>query len=157
MGGSGSDEIWGGDGIDTANYDFRNEKLRLSADGLAASGAAGETDRIMPDVENLTGGKNNDTIYGTDAVNILRGGKGNDVMYGYGGDDILLGQEGDDTIVGGAGIDLLHGGQGNDRLDARDGERDIVFGKEGASPHVGYDQASVDRGLDGVYYVDVLR
>ena len=70
------------------------------------------------------GGIGNDTVYGTDAADLLAGDEysktdmlinemdlrgGNDVIRGYGGRDIIKGGFGDDLLDGGDDVDLLYG------------------------------------------------
>ena len=51
------------------------------------------------------GDADNETIFGTDWLDILNGVAGDDRVYGF---------EGDDTITGGNGRDRLFGGPGDD-------------------------------------------
>ena len=44
-GGTGTDSLVGGDGIDTASYTGRTENLTIVLDGIFNDGAAGENDR----------------------------------------------------------------------------------------------------------------
>lgn len=53
-----------------------------------------------------------DTIYGSNAGDVLSGGAGNDVLIGRDGDDILEGGGGDDTLDGGYGNDIYRFGRG---------------------------------------------
>jgi Ca2+-binding RTX toxin-like protein len=98
----------------------------------------------------LDGG--DDTIYGSEARDILFGGAGNDVIHGYGGDDLIFGDQGrvtctttsydpDDPRNGlcvdlGGTIDFratnvtTHTGSGNDVVFAGSGN-DIVMGQQG--------------------------
>lgn len=57
--------------------------------------------------ENVTGGSNNDELYGDDYNNIMRG---------LGGDDLLAGRGGNDILYGGLGADTFYltPGDGND-------------------------------------------
>jgi Ca2+-binding RTX toxin-like protein len=92
----------------------------------ADDGQSGETDDVTYTVENLVGGTGNDTLTGSDAVNVISGGAGNDLISGVsnatcpvGGGDVLNGDANDDTISmgttancgaivnGGAGIDIV--------------------------------------------------
>ncbi len=66
----------------------------------------------------VRGSLSKDIIRANDKGNRIYGFKGNDQLYGNGGSDI---------IVGGPGRDLIVGGAGNDLIDARDGQRDVVF------------------------------
>ncbi|MFT6258380.1 MAG: Ca2+-binding RTX toxin-like protein [Rickettsiales bacterium] len=67
----------------------------------------------------LSGGENNDILFGTD---------GNDILFGEGGDDEFYGGEGNDELWGGKGADALYGEGGDDilRYEAVDG----VYGGE---------------------------
>jgi hypothetical protein len=69
----------------------------------------------------------NDTITGTQFVDIITGGEGNDTITGLGGNDILDGNEGNDTISGGEGDDIITGSEGNDTLSG-EGGNDFVDG-----------------------------
>ena len=53
----------------------------------------------------ITGGKDNDTLLGTDGADTISGGEGNDSLVGGPGDDTLVGGPGNDTISGGGGSD----------------------------------------------------
>jgi len=72
----------------------------------------------------------NQSLAGTDAVDIIEGGGGNDSVYGRGGDDVLSGGTGDDYLTGEQGNDSLDGGEGNDRLYGNDGD-DLLMGGDG--------------------------
>jgi Ca2+-binding RTX toxin-like protein len=52
----------------------------------------------------------------TASVAPLTGGTNNDILYGFAGNDTISGGGGDDFIDGGAGNDTLSGGAGNDRF-----------------------------------------
>jgi serralysin len=94
---------------------------------------------VLISIENVGGSRENDSIRGDGADNILAGEAGEDVIFGRGGDDLLLGDFGisgiygadaDDFLDGGAGNDVIKGGGGNDTivggLDA-----DELFGEQG--------------------------
>ena len=55
-------------------------------------------------------------IHGTDNSEIITGGLENDTIFGYDGNDLLIGLFGDDTFVGGAGADLINGNVGIDEI-----------------------------------------
>ncbi|MCA9941851.1 MAG: ExeM/NucH family extracellular endonuclease [Ardenticatenaceae bacterium] len=55
-------------------------------------------------------------IHGTDSGEIITGGLENDSIFGYGGNDLLLGLFGDDTFTGGAGADFINGQFGLDTI-----------------------------------------
>lgn len=56
-------------------------------------------------IENVTGSKFNDYLWGDNGNNVIKGGDG---------DDFLDGHHGDDVLEGGAGADYLHGPGGGD-------------------------------------------
>ncbi|MCE9578987.1 MAG: hypothetical protein K8W52_38035 [Deltaproteobacteria bacterium] len=119
---SDADIMNGGAGIDTASYALRSNAVNVSLDASANDGETGELDKVMTDVENVTGGAGNDTIVGSAGDNLLAGGAGDDAISGGAGDDRLRGDAGDDT---------LHGDAGNDRFDegaATDGADTMVGG-----------------------------
>jgi Ca2+-binding RTX toxin-like protein len=157
-GASGGDVMSGGYDDDTVTYEGRDENLRIYLSGRAESGRAGERDRIMTDVENVTGGERDDIMVGSRYANTLRGGPGDDRIDGGAGDDHLEGEDGDDRITGGRGADVLMGGNGSDWLDARDRDhQDVIYGKDSSNPYDGYDRAMIDRlwyGDDQAYGVD---
>jgi hypothetical protein len=115
----GGDRIFGGAGSDTVDYSGRSANLTitLSANG-ADDGQAGEGDEIRQ-VENVAGGRGNDTIENiADAPTSVgfNGGPGNDRLSGGAGHDFL---------VTGTGVDLVFGQAGSDQMifdDADDGD-----------------------------------
>jgi serralysin len=58
-------------------------------------------------IENATGGRSNDKLYGNAAANTLKGNGGKDSLQGHAGRDILMGGSGSDTLVGGSGSDAF--------------------------------------------------
>lgn len=72
----------------------------------------------------------NQSLVGTDAVDVIEGGGGNDSLYGRGGDDVLSGGTGDDYLTGEQGNDSLDGGEVNDRLYGNDGD-ELLMGGDG--------------------------
>lgn len=141
IGGWMSDVIDGGGGIDTASYfdaragsggrgvtvdilyDDRN-------DGLSASGD------VLISIENLTGSRHDDSLFGSGRDNVLNGWTGDDRIEGRGGNDrilggtgndLLFGQAGNDRIDGGGGRDLIAGGLGNDTLTGGAARDTFVF------------------------------
>jgi Ca2+-binding RTX toxin-like protein len=122
IGSFGADVFQGDSGIDTADYSSRTDNLTLHIDGQPDSGAPGEGDQIMGDVENVIGGAGNDLITGNPSNNSLVGGAGNDTLWG---------STGNDTLVGDAGHDALYGQDGNDILYGKDGQTDTLDGGNG--------------------------
>ena len=124
----GSDALLGGAGDeDYLSYTDRLTPVTLDQDDKADDGAAGEKDRVAPDLEQLVGGSDDDKISGGAAANQLLGGPGNDTLRGFDGDDELYGEAGDDTALGGPGDDFVSGDDDNDRLLGFAGE-DVITG-----------------------------
>jgi Ca2+-binding RTX toxin-like protein len=97
-GGSGADRLNGGAGVDTASY------ANAAAAGVTASllnakvntgEAAGDT---YVSIENLLGSAFEDTLIGSNGVNVLNGGAGDDRLIGNGRIDTLTGGLGADTF-----------------------------------------------------------
>ena len=100
---SGRDWIYYGDSIDGVQIDLK--------DGTATGGLA-EGD-IISNIENLSGSKFADELFGDSGANSLKGGKGGDTILGRAGADIINGGKGADTLSGGRGNDTLsYGGSG---------------------------------------------
>jgi Ca2+-binding RTX toxin-like protein len=113
----------------------------------------------------LTGGKGNDTLYGSGGDDLLSGGEDNDVMYGEGGNDVLFGDEGNDVLyagdgndylVGGTENDVIYGGKGNDTLEGGTGN-DILKGGENDDTYIigpgdGQDVIEDKEGKNKVYF-----
>jgi len=100
VGGLGADHYIGGDGVDTITYAERTAGVTIDARGtVGVSGEAGEGDTIDSDIEVLTGGSGNDTIYANAADNLIFGGAGNDTMQGFLGADTFDGGDGIDTVT----------------------------------------------------------
>lgn len=79
----------------------------------------------------ITPGTNKDnTLTGSDRLDIMFGRKGDDILDGRGGKDFLFGGKGDDQLFGGDGNDKLFGGKGDDYLDGGAGS-DYLFGDKG--------------------------
>lgn len=58
-------------------------------------------------IENATGGRSNDKLYGNGAANTLKGSGGKDSLHAHSGDDVLIGGSGSDTLSGGSGSDVF--------------------------------------------------
>jgi Ca2+-binding RTX toxin-like protein len=107
-GSDGTDVISGGTGNDFVDYRWRTDNLTIRLDGTARSGAPGEDDKIMTDVENALGGSGNDLIVGNSQANYLSGGAGNDTIFGNGGTDALVGGTGVDSVFGGSAYSFFY-------------------------------------------------
>lgn len=156
---AGADDYTGGPGVDTVDYGVRSAPLEITLDNVATDGQAGEGDNVRSDVENVVGGKGNDTIRGTDAANILRGGPGDDDITGYGGQDQLYGDADQDQLYGGNDADTLFGGEGMDRLDGG-ADPDTLHGDNGPDTLLGgtgNDKMYGDAGTDTVSYQSLVQ
>jgi Ca2+-binding RTX toxin-like protein len=129
-GGAGADAMNGGGGnADSVSYSTRTRDVRINVNDGAANdgeldtdpvtvGLQPEGDNVGGDVEQLTGGKGDDTLVGDAGNDTLNGGNGDDNLNGLQGNDVLSGGSGNDTILGHAGKDTLSGATGNDDLDS---------------------------------------
>lgn len=142
--GGGADTIAGGEGRDTVSHHFRTGTVRVSLDGRANDGQAGEGDDVRPDVENVTGsGGAPNVLVGSSGANELRGGKRADRLSGGRGNDRLFGFGGRDTFSGGAGADRMYANDcGRDRLDGGPGRDHAVIDRGRLDRLI-----SVERGL----------
>ncbi len=103
VGGAGGDSLLGGEGSDTASYDTANAAVVAS---LANPGTLNRGDALgdsYTSIENLTGSRFADTLYGNTSSNSLSGGAGNDTLSGGGGGDKYSGGEGSEDTVSYAG------------------------------------------------------
>ena len=140
--GDGSDDVLGGAGVDTLEFNGSNANEVMVV--TAAAGGVAELTRdvgnivmSLQDIERIEvdglGGDDRIDARGVAAnagVNVtLDGGDGNDVLRAGGGSDRVYGGIGDDWIAGGARGDRLAGGEGEDRFvfggEYRDGRKDL--------------------------------
>jgi Ca2+-binding RTX toxin-like protein len=132
-GGDGADVFNGGAGKDTVTYASRatpaGVRVRIGAgpvSGNGADGPVGNRDRVVADVENLTGSPRVDYLFGNGQPNTLDGGDTRDKITGKGGNDTVLGKGGEDVLRGGPGADHLVGGADRDNLNAQGGGGDVI-------------------------------
>jgi Ca2+-binding RTX toxin-like protein len=146
QGGAGTDVIAGGPGEDEVSYSDHPGAVRISLDGRANDGAAGENDWVRADVENATGSRGRTTFIGNASPNefwgashegnVVRTGAGNDLIIAspvFGsreGPNVLSGGAGDDSVQAGSGRDILLGGAGDDSLSGN-GSPDVIGGGPG--------------------------
>ena len=102
-------DLNGGGGVDLLTYALYPTGSSVSVD--LAAGTATAIGGMVSNIENLTGGADDDTLSGDAANNILTGGLGDDDLTGRGGNDIYVFADGwgSDTIVEnvGEGLDTL--------------------------------------------------
>jgi Ca2+-binding RTX toxin-like protein len=136
--GFGLDNVYGGSEQDTVTFGERWNPVTVTLDGVGNDGEAGENDFVAGDVENVTGGGNNDTLIGDGHANRLVGGAGNDTLDGKGGQpDTLQGEAGNDKLDGGPAAsyyDVLDGGADTDTVSyaSRTDGVEILLGAPGA-------------------------
>jgi serralysin len=131
--------IWDSGGNDTISYRGGNDaSIRLTGGYVASTlgqpvwvnpsfgprYAVADTVFIAFDtvIENATGGKGDDHMFGNVVANRLLGGAGTDELRGDGGDDTLKGGGGQDSLYGDQAADRLLGGAGSDTLDGGRGD-----------------------------------
>ena len=112
---AGADNLGGGFGEDTVSYSGRDRPVTVTVtevggepaadDGNATDGIGFPRDRILQDVENVTGGDGSDTLVGNAQSNFVNGSGGDDVLIAKGGNDVLDGGIGADRIAGGEDTD----------------------------------------------------
>jgi Ca2+-binding RTX toxin-like protein len=100
-GGRGADTLNGAAGSDTASYAWATAALLIDLQTGERSGDPAIDTLIS--IENLAGGRGDDTLRGTSAVNLLDGGAGADVLVGRGGSDVYLVDNVGDVVVEAAG------------------------------------------------------
>jgi cyclophilin family peptidyl-prolyl cis-trans isomerase len=127
LGGSSTDRLDGGDGIDFVEIAGANIVLT----DASAPGADGDT---LISIEGLLliasvrGSSIDASGYTLGPVTIVGSG-GADTLKGGSGDDVILGGGGPDVADGGPGDDLLMGGSGNDNLSGAGGDDTIIGGR----------------------------
>jgi hypothetical protein len=100
--------IWGGTGIETIDYSQWTTGVTVNLGTNTATNIA----QGIYGVENINGGKGNDSLTGDAFNNIIRGGGGNDTIVGGGGNDILIGGQGAASLsAAGSGRSILIGGK----------------------------------------------
>lgn len=110
----GNDVISGGPGRDTLQVSgARDVTVRL---GLSTRQDTGYGRDLILGIEDVSGGRGNDRLFGDGKNNRLSGNDGNDLLEGQGGNDLLRGGAGNDRLIGGAGTDTLTGGAGADHF-----------------------------------------
>jgi Ca2+-binding RTX toxin-like protein len=109
-----ADRLWGGAGVDIAEYGgTRWLTVHLGQQWRNAGAAVG--DRLYG-VEGVGGSGVSDRLTGDDRGNRLWGSWGHDTIGGGRGADRLFGGGGRDRLDGGSGNDMLAGGAGADRF-----------------------------------------
>ncbi|MEZ0306603.1 MAG: calcium-binding protein, partial [Ramlibacter sp.] len=138
-GGGAGNNLFGGEGTDTAVFDGDLADYAVSYIyelGLYTVAAAEiGVDSFLMSIEYLQFA---DGVHEASEFlpNIVEGTGEDDVMEGTSGEDVLLGLAGNDSLMGLGDVDLLYGGEGNDTLVAGDGD-DTLRGEAGDDSLVG--------------------
>lgn len=105
----------------TENY--LGEIVKIEGVNVSAAHVAyvGKTNKWADDIHLLQ-----KILSGDDTIT---GGANQETLYGYSGDDVLTGGKGDDTLVGALGRDTLNGGAGSNSLVGGDGRDTFVFAR----------------------------
>jgi hypothetical protein len=94
-GGAGADTLFGGPGIDTADY-----SAAVNMNLLTGLGSGGDTQGgILAGIEDMVGSAHDDLLTGDGAANTLDGRSGSDTLKGGPGNDTIDGADGIDTVV----------------------------------------------------------
>lgn len=112
----------GGSGIDTLDTTTFTGGYLVNL----GTGATNFSSEYFINFENVTTGSGDDTIFGTDFINVISSGVGNDEVSALDGDDLVNGGDGDDTLNGGLGGDTLNGGAGTDSLQGGGGNDSLM-------------------------------
>jgi Ca2+-binding RTX toxin-like protein len=94
IGSTGMDYIDGGAGIDLLDYSSSLTPVTINL-------ATGDGNDTITNVENITGGRGNDSLTGSSADNTLSGGLGNDTIDGGAGNDVITSSSANLVINGG--------------------------------------------------------
>jgi Ca2+-binding RTX toxin-like protein len=157
VGGAGNNSLDGGAGIDVADFSlFFN---RLSID-LKLGRVKGDSADVLYGIENIIGGKGNDSITGNDAANEITSGSGDDTVDAAGGDDLIVGGDGagNDTYKGGAGIDTIKytSAKASITVNLAAGKDQAKSTSSGDKAGIGVDQLSAIENIIGGNHADSL-
>ena len=146
-----NDSYNGGSGTDTIDYSALTAAQPISVNlGTGVAGGASIGTDTLTSFENLTGGAGDDSLFGSNANNVIHGGDGADNIVGDVGSDTLFGDGGNDTLNGGvndfgispaAANDILNGGTGTDNF--------RFEGRFGADKITGWTDDLTGPGTDG--------
>ncbi|MDQ6432507.1 calcium-binding protein [Mesorhizobium sp. LHD-90] len=103
-GGDGADQLIGGADTDTVNYSGSAAGVIASLANAAINTgfAAGDS---YTSIENISGTKYDDYVYGNAGANVVNGGAGDDFIKGYAGNDTLVGGAGGDAFIFNTALD----------------------------------------------------
>lgn len=96
FGGALINQIDGGDGVDMLSYVNIGTSVNVN---IATGTTTGALTQTFSNIENITGGTNNDILTGDENANVINGSDGDDVINGNGGADTIDGGNGNDTVT----------------------------------------------------------
>ncbi len=152
-GGGSTDTLNGGDGDDLLSGGTGNDALNGGAGVNTADYSGAGAGGVGVSVNLTTGaasGEGNDTLSGIQNVN---GSSFDDSLRGEAGSNLLNGNDGDDAIQAAAGNDVVNGGAGKDQMSAGAGN-DNVSGQNGSDTmrgNAGNDSMGGGNGPDTLY------
>lgn len=150
--GEGVNYIHGGSGRDLVDYG--RSTAGVSVDLLASwGGPTGTLRDTIVAVEDVSGSRHSDELYGTELANTLFGQNSDDALYGRGGNDVIYAGAGNDWVEGGYGDDYLEGNSSRDNVFGGHGQ-DLIYGQTGAdvlSGQGGLDTLHGGAGMDTLY------
>lgn len=126
-------EIDAGAGMDLLDLSSVHENFVVD---LGAETLESGPTYTIENFENVRGGDFNDSLTGTDEVNLIYGHNGNDTLYGLEGKDRLFDGNGDDEVYGGDDNDYVrvgdgenefYGGSGKDYISYYDSDDGIII------------------------------
>jgi hypothetical protein len=126
-GGPGADRMTGE--RSTLKYPDRTSALRVTFDGAANDGEAGEGDDVRGVFDWIEGGAGDDHLESPGGPSEVRlwGFGGDDEVVGVGGGVLLVGADGNDTLTGGDGDDQMNGDAGTDLMRGGPGTDGVRF------------------------------
>jgi Ca2+-binding RTX toxin-like protein len=151
----GNETFDGAEGISTVSFEGAPGPVTAKVDGLPDSGVAGQKDTIEPNVTEVNGSENGDTLIAGTTPVTLDGEGGNDLIEGGPGGDTLRGGAGDNTIKtdgpDGAGPDSIYAAESFCNLEVScPGGNSVIYADDGIR-----DQITCGPGAD-IVYADAL-
>jgi Ca2+-binding RTX toxin-like protein len=132
-------------GVIDVSAQISETETMIMVEDLAGNTTVSQTEKVLlgtDGTERLTGGAENDFIFGFKGGDTLDGDAGDDTLVGGEDDDILYGEVGDDTLYGGLGDDELYGGEGQDRLAGGEG-KDLFWFADSGDTGTSYEEIDV--------------
>lgn len=107
-GGLGADTLNGGNGTDIIDFSSATSAVTVNMNGGVGTGGEANGD-VYISIENF---------YGSNYADTVTGGSDDNAIYGLGGNDFLYGYLGNDILTGGAGVDtfFFHNDEGADTI-----------------------------------------